>query len=230
MLARCRRCPAACPGGFCAPIDEVEEILSPHASMRRLSRNRVLMLENTSTSHVHVVRQGVVAAFKSTEDGREQVIAYRGPGGICGLECLTGDPAPYSVQVIRPCEVCSIPLLAIRRVLAERSTLATHIISTRTRSLVRAHKRLLDLGVKTAREKVATFLCDQIQELADEAPPTDLLLRFSRREIAACLGLSNETVIRLFTEMHRDGVVQLEGRHVRVLQPAVLSDLAGASL
>ena len=93
--------------------------------------------------------------------------------------------------------------------------------------LDQAQQRMLLLGRKSAEERLASFLID----LAERQETTCLHLPMSRQDIADFLGLTIETVSRLFTRFKRAGMIDLPDRHSVVLQDGVeLSDLADGSL
>jgi CRP/FNR family nitrogen fixation transcriptional regulator len=74
------------------------------------------------------------------------------------------------------------------------------------RSLIRAQNHMLLLGRKSALEKIATFLLD----LAERTAHGDAVdLPMSRSDIADHLGLTIETVSRSFTQLERQGVIEL---------------------
>jgi CRP/FNR family nitrogen fixation transcriptional regulator len=91
------------------------------------------------------------------------------------------------------------------------------------RSLVRAQNHMLLLGRKSALEKIATFLLDMAERTADDDA---LDLPMSRTDIADHLGLTIETVSRSFTQLERQGLIELpSARHVVLSNRAALERL-----
>ncbi|MGZ5790911.1 MAG: helix-turn-helix domain-containing protein, partial [Croceibacterium sp.] len=83
---------------------------------------------------------------------------------------------------------------------------------------------------KSAEEKIATFLLDMSERLAEGgAVPLDRFdLPFSRQQIGDVLGLTIETVSRQMTKLKRDGVIDLPTRRaVAILDRAELEAIAG---
>jgi CRP/FNR family nitrogen fixation transcriptional regulator len=75
------------------------------------------------------------------------------------------------------------------------------------RSLERAQSHMLLLGRKTAQEKLASFLLDMADRISDDDEHFDLPMQ--RSDIADHLGLTIETVSRVFSQFSRDGVIGL---------------------
>ena len=86
------------------------------------------------------------------------------------------------------------------------------------------------LGTMDAEQRLATFLIDLSQRYrALGYSSCEFVLRMTREEIGSYLGLKLETVSRLFSRFQRDGLLQVQGRIVKLLDRASLKQLiAGA--
>ncbi|MCB1575609.1 MAG: helix-turn-helix domain-containing protein, partial [Xanthomonadales bacterium] len=83
------------------------------------------------------------------------------------------------------------------------------------------------MGRKQAMSRLAIFLrslSERLQGLGHD--PYQLTLSMSRQELANYLGLVIETVSRLFSRMQTLGVLKVDRRYVRILDPAALATLA----
>jgi CRP/FNR family transcriptional regulator len=90
---------------------------------------------------------------------------------------------------------------------------------------------MLLLGSMHAEERLATFLLNLTQRLqARGFSPSSLVLRMTREEIGAYLGLKLETVSRCFSKFQDDGVLQVKQRQIHVLDlPALQKIVNGAN-
>jgi len=59
--------------------------------------------------------------------------------------------------------------------------------------------------------------------------PSDFHLRMTREEIGSYLGLKLETVSRLFSQFQKDGLIEVEQKHVRILDIAGLEKVLGSA-
>jgi CRP/FNR family transcriptional regulator len=110
-----------------------------------------------------------------------------------------------------------------------------HKLLTRTLSeLDRTRRWMLLLGRKGAAEKIATFLLDMSERLADprseaaHAPADRFELPFSRQQVADILGLTIETVSRQLTALKREGVIELPSRRAVVIRDRAALELLAA--
>jgi CRP/FNR family transcriptional regulator len=87
---------------------------------------------------------------------------------------------------------------------------------------------MLLLGSMRAEERLAAFLLNLSQRYRERGySSTEFVLRMTREEIGSYLGLKLETVSRLFSRFHEEGLIQVQGRSVKLLDIAALKELLG---
>jgi CRP/FNR family transcriptional regulator len=97
------------------------------------------------------------------------------------------------------------------------------LLSVAARHLVAAHQQMLLLGRKTAEERIASFLL----AMAERSGGERFVLPMTRADIADYLGLTIETVSRIFTQLRTDGLIALRGTsEVVIADREALEDIA----
>ena len=82
------------------------------------------------------------------------------------------------------------------------------------------------LGSMGAEARLASFLVNLSGRFLRRGySPSDFILRMTREEIGSYLGLKLETVSRIFSEFHRRGLLQVQQKHVLILDPKGLRGL-----
>ena len=88
---------------------------------------------------------------------------------------------------------------------------------------MRDHGVMLLLSGMTAEERLAAFLLNLATRLeARGFSPVSFVLRMTRAEIGAYLGIKLETVSRSFSKLQEDGILDVRQRDVRILDPDAL--------
>jgi CRP/FNR family transcriptional regulator, anaerobic regulatory protein len=96
-----------------------------------------------------------------------------------------------------------------------------------SREIVHDHDHLFLLGSMRAHARVATFLLNLLTRLHARGQAQDeLLLRMTREDMGSYLGLTIETISRTLSKMVKSGVLSVDQRKIRVLQPEALHYLA----
>lgn len=178
------------------------------------------------------VIEGVLRLWSGTADGRQQIV------GLVYASDFVGSPfgatTPYGAEALTDAHVC-VFAQGFRQFRARASPARAQAARTDLAELDRTRKWMLLLGRKNAEEKLATFLIEMSERLAEtgetaqgEQPLTRFELPLSRQQIANGLGLTIETVSRQFARLRREGVIDLPSRReVEIRDRAELKDRAG---
>ena len=87
---------------------------------------------------------------------------------------------------------------------------------------------MLLLGSTCAEARLASFLLDLAHRYqARGYSLSEFFLRMTREEVASYLGLKLETVSRLFSRLQGEGLLQVQGRAIKLLDLTALKRLAG---
>jgi CRP/FNR family transcriptional regulator, nitrogen fixation regulation protein len=190
-------------------------------SAHSCAKDEEIFAEGDRAAYVYKVLSGVVRTSKLLSDGRRQIDAFHLSGDIFGIEA--GDEYRFCAEAVGDCIGIAYRRSNLGALMVNDTLLAQEMTMGMMRSLVRAQNHMLLLGRKSALEKIATFLLDMAERTAD----TDALdLPMSRTDIADHLGLTIETVSRSFTQLERQGVIELpSARHVVLANKAALERL-----
>ena len=194
---------------------------SPAGSVHAYAKDGEIFAEGDRAAFVYKVLSGVVRTSKLLSDGRRQIDAFHLAGDIFGIEA--DDEHRFCAEAVGDCTVLAYRRSNLATLMANDPETAKDMTIGMVRSLVRAQDHTLLLGRKSALEKIATFLLD----MADRAGGSVVLdLPMSRTDIADYLGLTIETVSRSFTQLERQGAIELvSARRVLLSNKAELKRL-----
>jgi CRP/FNR family transcriptional regulator, nitrogen fixation regulation protein len=183
-------------------------------SQMKFGPNAEIFGEGEPAEYVYKVVAGAVRTYRTLSDGRRQIGGFYLPGDIFGLEI--GKEHQLSAEAIN-----SVTVLLVRRSavvsLAERDCHAAHELWSFTgQELRRAQDHML-LLVKSAQQRVASFLLEMSKRLASADA---IELPMSRQDIADYLGLTIETVSRTMTQLVSEQAIGLPSARRIVLRNA----------
>jgi CRP/FNR family transcriptional regulator len=134
-------------------------------------------------------------------------------GEILGMDGIGSGDHATDLVALEDSEVCVIPYAHL-----EEPVLQRQLHKVMSRELVREHGVMMLLGTMRAEERLAAFLVNLSQRfLARGYARDDFHLRMTRDEIGSYLGLSLETVSRLFSRFHDDRLISVQQKHIRIL-------------
>jgi len=196
--------------------------------MRRTLRARQqLFMEGDEQTHVYLVKTGAVCLYRMLRNGRRQVVGFKLPGDFVAL----GADPHYRcyAEAIGPTELRSFQTWAFHAAAALNARFMLRLYEAVGRDLTRSQEQAVSVGKRDADGSVAAFLLSVAGRLLPGEGRGTMSLPMSRADIADYLGLSLETVSRVFTGFKRLGFISLRGRRgVQLVDRAALRAVADA--
>jgi CRP/FNR family transcriptional regulator, anaerobic regulatory protein len=224
-------CPTCDVFNACLPLgrDETANAVIDRAFCRprSLARRETLYRAGEPFVALHAVRSGSLKSVTVVEDGREQITGCHMAGDIVGLDGLGQALHSCDVVALEDSEVCSLPIARLGD-LAQQPHLLQGLFEVMARDLRRGRDLIVLLGSMRADQRLATFLLNLAQRQQLRGASTgELSLRMTREEIASLLGVKLETVSRVFSRLQAEGLIEVNGRAVKLLDASGLRRAAG---
>ena len=205
-------------------VDDVERLDKLMFTRRRLTAGQSLYREGDRFQSIYAVRSGTFKSRLELADGREQVSGFHLGGELMGLDGVAQGKHASSATALEDAEVCAIPYSHLCELSATHPGMQHIVNRLMSREIVREHSLMLLLGSMNAEERLAAFLLNMSQRLkARGYSASEFHLRMSRAEIGSYLGLKLETVSRTFSAFQQQGLLEVDKRHIRILDLEALA-------
>jgi len=194
------------------------------ATIRRFARGDVLIHEQTPAESVYAVIEGALAVEKRQPSGTAQIVGFLFPKDTSGV--VHGSQYTYTVRCLVDTEALVLPRAVFERLCEDSPRMQRAILQLASNELVAAQDHLVLLGRKTASERLASFLLN-LEKRCNGAGDACVWLPMRRSDIANHLGLTLETVSRLFSDFEKRGLLARSSlRAVQIADRAALKYLA----
>ena len=225
------RCHTCALKAICLPVGlgegellQLEQLVSRRAP---LQPGEVLVRAGERFRAIFAVRAGCLKSHRVRADGSSCVYAFHLPGQLAGLESIYPGVYQGDIVALGTAGVCELPFERLHELSGHVPSLQwrfTHLLS---RELYQLYQ--LMAGDRRAKERVGAFLLEIGQRFRERGcAEGEFVLPMPRKDIAAYLNIAHETVSRAFTELQRDGLIEVHGRHVVLRDHCALARLAGA--
>lgn len=172
------------------------------------------------SENLFIIHTGSVKIYRLAESGHEQVIRLLGPGDFLGeTSFLTSEPMDHFAATVQGGEICSLSARDLREHVLRSPVVAIAMLDTLSRRLGSTEQLVSSLPSETAGRRVAGYL----QGLARERGGAIARLPAAKKDVASQLGLTPETFSRNLTRFADAGLVEVDGRSIRILDPAGLA-------
>jgi len=215
------------PDGLTA--DQVRQLDQLAAGARRVRRGECIYAAGMLHESLYGVRRGSVRTSIQFGAGRVQVTGFPVAGEIIGFDGIGPGVHQCSAAALEDGEVCLIPFARLEYLARLIPALEHHVNRLLGAQLVCDQTKLFMLGSLRADERLAWFLLDFAERnLARGHSPSELVLHMTRTDLGNFLGVTLETVCRLFSRLQDARLIAVRHRVVTVLDRPGLRALVGA--
>jgi CRP/FNR family transcriptional regulator len=227
--ASCSQC---CLQGVCLPAglpaNELWDLDELITVKRRLVRGASLYRSHDAFESLYAVRSGAFKAIGVSRNGEEKVTGFYLSGEVMGLDAISAQQHGYSAVALEDSEVCVIPYGKLTQLAARVPGLQAGLYRLLSSDIARDQGLMLLLGGMTAEQRIAAFLLTVSRRHQRLGYSADRFhLRMTREDIGSYLGLTLETVSRLFSRFNREGLISAHQREIELKDTGALKDLVG---
>lgn len=217
---------------LCLPVgleaDAVRQLDQLAFKRNRVKKGESLYRHGDPFAALYAIRLGTFKTMVLTEDGREQITGYHMAGEIVGLDGISNNRYACQTTALEDGEVCVLPFDQLDELANNLTALRRNLYRIIANDLCSGQDMMLLLGSMRAEERLAVFLLNLAKRYeALGYSSCEFVLRMTREETASYLGLKLETVSRLFSRLQQEGLIQVQGRAVKLIDLPALKRLVG---
>ncbi|MDR1044580.1 MAG: Crp/Fnr family transcriptional regulator [Candidatus Adiutrix sp.] len=200
---------------------ELIEQLASIAAAKSYQAGEVVFNEGDPGLGFHLLVEGRVKIYKSSPDGKEQLLHLFGPGEPFGeVAIFLGRGYPAQAQALSDCRTAFFPREALRRLISQNPDLAFGLMAVLAQRLTRFAGLLETITLKEVPARLAAFLLD----LAGTGPAAELGV--SKSQLASLLGATPETISRAFGRLKSAGLISEEKTAIKITDRRRLRQVA----
>jgi len=226
------RCSTCMLSDLCLPLGltrtEVRQLDDLIQSRIRLPKGAALYTPGEHSDAIYALRFGSIKTQVEDADGQVQITGFLLPGEILGMSSFVDERQTAHAIALEDSEVCVMRPQDLDRLSQQLPALQQQFRRLMMQEIHRAHRLIIALGSLRAERRLAAFLLNLSQRLSALGySASEFVLRMSREEIGNHLGLTLETVSRLFTRFAKEGLIRIHKRDIRLLDLPALQALSG---
>jgi|SRR5690554_752615 len=169
----------------------------------------VIYSQGSPARSLCIVNSGSVKLFKTSPDGREQVLRILHPGDFFGETILFSEETrAASAQALGASKICRIDKYQAEAIIHRNPDIAHKLIAAMNIRLLQAEEQIEYLGTRTTLQRVARLIVD----LAEEQGSVTVTLPLSREGLASLTGMTVENFSRKLSELSNQGLITPRGR------------------
>jgi len=187
-------------------------------------RAEMVLLEGESAENLYFVASGVVKVFKTSVEGKEQILSIVRPGeSFNDVSIFDDGPNPASVRTMGPVLLYGIKKSYMEAILRDHPQIALNVIKVLARRVRHLLSLVEDLSFKHVIGRVAKILLEHIGGEMGRGP------RLTQQEMAAMAGTAREVVGRSLKELEEAGAIKLDRHRIIIRDKEALQKIMEVS-
>ena len=205
------------------PPEQIED-LAMIVTDQAFGKGENIFAEGEEANGFYVVITGRVKIFKLSPDGKEQILHFFGPGEPFGeVPVFAGQHFPASAEAMEESRVFFFPRKSFVDLIKRTPSLALNMLAILSKRLRRFAALIDDLSLKEVPGRLAAYLL----YLSDQDRGVEVLeLTVTKAQLASLLGTIPETLSRILGRLSTQGLIETDGRRIRIMDREALRDLA----
>ena len=128
-------------------------------------------------------------------------------------------PHNETATAVEDAKVVAISKMQVKTVLMNNQEVSLELVNMLTDNLADIKEQLIQMAYSSVRKKTATTIL-QFVEIMNTKP--DAPIRILRSDLATTAGIATESLIRTLSHFKKKGLIEIEGRDIRILDAAGL--------
>ena len=187
-------------------------------------RAEMVLLEGESAANLYFVASGVVKVFKTSAEGKEQILSIVRPGeSFNDVPIFDGGPNPASARAMGPVLLYGIKKNDMEAILRDHPQIALNVIKVLARRVRHLVSLVEDLSFKHVIGRVAKILFEHIGGEVGRGP------RLTQQEMAAMAGTAREIVGRSLKTLEEEGAIKLDRHRIIITDKEALQNIMEVS-
>jgi CRP-like cAMP-binding protein len=193
------------------------EVIVDEIQPRAYAAKDVLYREGDYPNYVYWLKSGKIRVSTINEDGKELIHDWYSDGDYFGFKAVL-EESDYkeTATVIEGAEVVLIPRSTFIEILDGNRDVSMRFIKMLANDLAEKEEQLISLAYDTVRRRVVLALC-RLTEKYRTMEGAQFSMVIPRAELASMVGTATESVIRALTSLKEEGVVEVNGGEIKVL-------------
>ncbi|MBA6390598.1 fumarate/nitrate reduction transcriptional regulator Fnr [Colwellia sp. BRX10-3] len=176
---------------------------------------------------LYAIRSGTFKTYTINKQGEEQITGFHLAGDLLGFDAIANAEHPSFAKALETSMVCEIPYNTLDNLSNSMPKLKKQILRMMSTEIREDHEMLTLLNRKNAEQRLATFISTlSIRYHARGLSASEFRLSMTRSDIGNYIGLTVETISRLLNRFHKNGLIEVDGKLITILNIEKLNQCA----
>lgn len=204
-------------------LEELKNYFCDFGISKMLKKGEIIYREGEFCNTVYLVYKGSIKSSKIDEFGKELIINIHKDDDLFGFSTIIENSHYFeTTTAMESSELMCLTKNTIQKIIENNYKLSLDIFQLINDNLIEVKEQLLQMAYGSMRRKTAKTILKFAQKMARK--PSDNI-NISRRDLAGVAGIATESLIRTLTDLKKEGIIEIEGRNIRIIDLEALESI-----
>jgi DNA-binding response OmpR family regulator len=196
-------------------LNDLKNFFDDNGETMDFANGEVIYSEGQNSNYIYLISKGLVKCHKLDEQGKHLTTALYKEDDLFGYTSFTQNtPYQETATAIQDTTLIGISKNELKEVLNSNHKVTLELIQLLTDDLSMVKDQLLQMAYSSVKKRTATTILKFAEKL--NRKPNDAI-RISRNDLASVAGIALESLIRTLSSFKDMGLIEIEGRNIRIL-------------
>lgn len=204
-------------------VSDLKSFYEANGEVYNFRKGEMIYEEGQNSNVIFLVQEGVIKSHKLDEQGKELTTALYKAGDIFGYTSfLQNISYQETTTALSDATLIGVSKEQLKTMLDNNSQMTFELIELLADDLQGVKDQLLEMAYSSVQRKTASTILKFAEKLD---PKTGDAIRISRNDLASVAGIATETLIRTISNFKKEGLIEIEGRNIKILNLKKLHDV-----
>ncbi|WP_248723936.1 response regulator [Seonamhaeicola sp. ML3] len=204
-------------------LNDLKNFFDDNGETYKFKKGETIYEEGQHSNHIYLIEKGLVKCHKLDEQGKDLTTALHKEDDLFGYTSFTQNITyKETAAAIQDTVLLGLSKHELQDILHANHNVTLEFIQLLNEDLVDAKDQLLQMAYSSVRKRTATTIIRFAEKLGSR--PGEFI-RISRNDLASVAGVATESLIRTLSRFKDKGLIEIEGRNIKVLNLADLQKI-----
>lgn len=203
-------------------LDQLEGFTSSKTTLN-IKKGENIVTEGHVMNGIYCLKNGKCKLSKLNTNGKSQIVKFLRQGNILGQRSvLSEEPSGLTITALEDMQVCFIPKTKIIEAIRGNPTFSLQLMKNISHQLNEANESISMMAQKTVKERLADVLL-KLYDIFGTDEEGFIDIKLTREEMANTIGTATESAIRLLSSFKAEGLLEVKGRRIKIVNLEALN-------
>lgn len=204
-------------------IDQLCEYFKDKGDFYKVQKNKLIFRENKKANFIYFIDKGLVKTHRMDDVGKELITGLYKKEDVFGFYYFKNSFLyPESASALENSKLYRLPAFKFQEIVAKNHELTIELAQLLLENMSSLKSHMLEMAYSSVLKKTTTTII-QFAEILQDSPKETV--KISRNDLANVAGVSTESFIRSLSYLKKEGLIDIEGRDIKILNLQKLYDI-----